>query len=47
MKIDDFFNSFETEHNTIPFSKFSDQDYLPILDEAIKRAKKNLDEIIL
>lgn len=36
---------FNTKYNTAPFSKISDDDYLPAFKEAIEMARKEIDEI--
>ncbi|MEC3906881.1 M3 family metallopeptidase [Tamlana sp. 2201CG12-4] len=36
---------FKTKHNTAPFSKIKNEDFLPTFKEAIKQAKKEIDDI--
>jgi peptidyl-dipeptidase Dcp len=37
---------FNTKYNTAPFSKIKNEDYLPTFKEAIKQAKKQIDDIV-
>ena len=37
---------FSTPFNTAPFSKIKDEDFLPSFKTAIKKAKKEIDEIV-
>ena len=46
MNVSDFFKSFNTPHQTVPFSQISEDDYIPLLDHAIKMSKENLQKII-
>jgi peptidyl-dipeptidase Dcp len=38
--------AFETNYNTAPFSKISNEDYIPAFEEAIADTKKEIDDIV-
>ena len=37
---------FNTPYNTPPFSKIENEDFLPAFKESIKKAKKEIDDIV-
>ena len=39
-------DKFKTQHDTAPFSKIKNEDYIPAFDEAIKKTKDEVDAIV-
>lgn len=46
MKVNEFFEDFKTPFETVPFSQIQEDDYLPLLEAAISKAKEQVDLIV-